>query len=147
MSQSFSFKRMSRLAAIQFAYQFEVNSGDFAQAVKNFMVFMQNNEEYKNVSYSFFKRLVRNLANISVLNAEIEKSLTSRRGVANLSLMELCILRIAVIEMIYERTDIPVIINEYVEISKEFLDKKNVRFINAFLDTLAKNVTRRCLEV
>jgi len=51
------------------------------------------------------------------------------------------ILRMATAEMLYIKTDVPVVIDESVEISKMYspIEDKGPGFINGILDTIAKN--------
>lgn len=138
-------KHISRLTAIQFAYQLEITHENLLESAEKFLssdIFKE--EDYKEIKISFFKRLISNL-NDETLSEQIEKSLKSGKNLIHLSIIELCILKIALIEMIYEKTDIPVIINEYIEIAKVFLDSNSIKFINALLDNLSKNVERKCL--
>lgn len=138
-------KHISRLTAIQFAYQLEITHENLLESAEKFLssdIFKE--EDYKEIKISFFKRLISNL-NDETLSEQIEKSLKSGKNLIHLSIIELCILKIALIEMIYEKTDIPVIINEYIEIAKLFLDSNSIKFINALLDNLSKNVERKCL--
>jgi transcription termination factor NusB len=53
------------------------------------------------------------------------------------------ILKVGIVEMIFEKTAIPVIIDEYVEIAKNFVDEKGVKFVNAILDKLSRQVERQ----
>ena len=138
-------KHISRLTAVQFAYQLEITHENLLESAEKFLssdIFKE--EDYKEIKISFFKRLISNL-NDETLSEQIEKSLKSGKNLIHLSIIELCILKIALIEMIYEKTDIPVIINEYIEIAKLFLDSNSIKFINALLDNLSKNVERKCL--
>ncbi len=138
-------KHISRLAAVQFAYQLEITKENYSDSVERFLssdIFKEG--EYKEIKTGFFKRLVSRL-NDETLTEQIKKTLKSGKNLIHLSIMELCILKIALIEMIYEKTDIPVIINEYIEISKVFIDNNSIKFINALLDTLSKNIERKCL--
>lgn len=138
-------KHISRLAAVQFAYQLEITHENLLESAEKFLssdIFKE--EDYKEIKISFFKRLISKL-NDETLSEQIKKSLKSGKNLIHLSITELCILKIALIEMIYEKTDIPVIINEYIEIAKVFLDSNSIKFINALLDNLSKNVKRKCL--
>lgn len=145
MSHKVISKHISRFAAVQFAYQLELTNADPLEAMENFLSLDTLKEDYKDIKINFFKQLVLKLNDSKTLDEQIEKSLRSGKTLKHLSVMELCILRVALIEMIYEKTDLPVIINEYVEIAKTFLDNSSIKFINALLDNISKNVERKCL--
>lgn len=139
-------KSVSRLAAVQFAYQIELTKEPLTESIESFISnYIKANEDFKDINLSFFKKLARNLVNSEILDSKIEDSLKTGEKLTCLPILELSILRIAVIEMMYEKTDIPVIINEYIEISKHFLDTNVTRFMNALLDSLSKNIERQCL--
>lgn len=105
-------------------------------------------ETYANddVNTKFFKRLVDNFQKDTNLDEIIEDALEDDKTVSNSPPVEICIIKTALTEMIFEKTDIPVVINEYVEIAKDFLDEKVAKFINALLDKISKKVERKCLE-
>ena len=53
------------------------------------------------------------------------------------------IISLAIYELIsYEKIPLQVIINEYVSIANEYLDKRNTGFINGILDNIAKNIRK-----
>ena len=99
----------------------------------------------KETNVNFFKRLVNNFTKDVNLDKTIEDSLGNNALISNAQPVEICIIKTALLEMIFEKTDIPVIINEYVEIAKDFVDEKSVKFINAVLDKIAQKVERKCL--
>ena len=105
-------------------------------------------ETYANdgVNTKFFKKLVDNFQKDTNLDDMIEDALEDDKTVSNSPPVEICIIKTALTEMIFEKTDIPVVINEYVEIAKDFLDEKVAKFINALLDKISKKVERKCLE-
>ena len=105
-------------------------------------------ETYANdgVNTKFFNLLVDNFQKDMNLDDMIEDALEDDKTVSNSPPVEICIIKTALTEMIFEKTDIPVIINEYVEIAKDFLDEKVAKFINALLDKISKKVKKRCLE-
>jgi len=146
MSHKVISKYISRFAAVQFAYQLELTNANPLEAMGKFLSLDTLKEkDYKDIKINFFKQLVLKLNDSKTLDEQIEKSLKSGKTLKHLSVMELCILRVALIEMIYEKTDLPVIINEYVEIAKTFLDNSSIKFINALLDNISKNIERKCL--
>ena len=135
-------KRVARVAAVQFMYEMEM-TGLKDPSNENLREFVETYVEEK-ISFSFFKKLVWNFQNSSDLEEIIEKALDDGRTISNSPPVEVCIIKTALVEMIFEKTDIPVIINEYVEIAKDFLDQKAAKFINALLDKISKTVERKC---
>ena len=139
-------KTMARFVAVQFMYKIHM-TGDTAFSPSDVDEFV-NTYAPKETNVKFFKRLVSNVSNFSKdanLDEIIETSLGNNALISNAQPVEICIIKTALVEMIYEKTDIPVIINEYVEIAKDFVDEKSVKFINAVLDKIAQKVERKCL--
>ncbi len=137
-------KRLARTLAVQFMYQLQMKD---IQSVSDIEVddFI-NTYANDNVNTKFFKKLVANFQKCTHLDEMIENVLEDGKTVLNSPPVEICIIKTALTEMIFEKTDIPVIINEYVEIAKDFLDEKSAKFINALLDKISKKVERKCLK-
>lgn len=137
-------KRLARTLAVQFMYQLQMKD---IQSVSDIEVddFI-NTYANDNVNTKFFKKLVANFQKCTHLDEMIESVLEDGKTVLNSPPVEICIIKTALTEMIFEKTDIPVIINEYVEIAKDFLDEKSAKFINALLDKISKKVERKCLK-
>ena len=137
-------KRLARTLAVQFMYQLQMKD---IQSISDIEVddFI-NTYANDNVNTKFFKKLVANFQKCTHLDEMIESVLEDGKTVLNSPPVEICIIKTALTEMIFEKTDIPVIINEYVEIAKDFLDEKSAKFINALLDKISKKVERKCLK-
>jgi N utilization substance protein B len=100
-------------------------------------------EEFAEMSVPLFRKLVMNFAE-SLDAAEIIRSnLTEGKDISNAPAINISLMKAAIYEMVFERTDVPVIINEYIEIAKDFTDPKSVRFINAILDKISKHIESR----
>ena len=136
-------KTMARFVAVQFMYKIHM-TGDAAFSPNDVDEFV-NTYAPKETNVKFFKRLVSNFSKDANLDEIIEISLGNNALISNAQPVEICIIKTALVEMIFEKTDIPVIINEYVEIAKGFVDEKSVKFINAVLDKIAQKVERKCL--
>lgn len=136
-------KTMARFVAVQFMYKIHM-TGDAAFSPSDVDEFV-NTYAPKETNVKFFKRLVSNFSKDANLDEIIEISLGNNALISNAQPVEICIIKTALVEMIFEKTDIPVIINEYVEIAKGFVDEKSVKFINAVLDKIAQKVERKCL--
>lgn len=96
------------------------------------------------LDHKFFRKLIADFQKDANLDEIIEAALEDGKAISNSPVVEICIIKTALIEMIFEKTDIPVIINEYLEIAKDFLDDKGVKFINALLDKISRKVERKC---
>lgn len=125
-------RRESRVIAMQMIYSFEL-------ANKNFI---EEANKLKDSDAKYFVSIVaEHKEDIDVL---IQESLTNYT-LPRLNIVDLSILRIAGAELLYTDTAPTIIINEALEITKEFSDqgdKKATRFNNKVLDTMLKNVKK-----
>ncbi|MEO1264545.1 MAG: transcription antitermination factor NusB, partial [Pseudomonadota bacterium] len=89
---------------------------------------------------TFFAELVRGVVRLQrTIDQEVDKQLADGWRLARVDSTVRQILRAALYELI-DRPDVPakVVINEYVDLSKEFFDQEEPRVINGVLDQLAK---------
>ena len=131
----------SRRFAMQAIYQWQM-TGDSITDIKQ-QFFEDNN--FSVIDTEFFSALVSGVASsISELDPFLEKNMS--RSVESVDPIERSILRIATYEFV-NRLDVPyrVVINEAVNIAKEFCAENSHGFVNAVLDKVAKEV--RHIEV
>lgn len=137
-------KRMARMAAVQVMYWNDI-AGEvvFPDCIDDFIWhFIRNEQEYEGINLRFFRRLVGRFGNGMNFEELLNKSMENDKGIHNLPVISLSIMKVAAIEMVFEKTDIPIIINEYIEISKSFVDRGSAKLINALLDRILKLVER-----
>ena len=73
----------------------------------------------------------------------IECNLSENWLIDRVDLTMKAIISLAIYELIsYEKIPLQVIINEYVSIANQYLEKKNTGFINGILDNIAKNIRK-----
>ena len=131
----------SRRLAMQAIYQWQM-TGDSITGIKQ--QFFEDNNVSK-IDAEYFSELVSGVAaNLSELDPLLEKYMT--RTIESVDPIERALLRLASYEFIY-RLDVPyrVILNEAVNITKEFCSEKSHGFVNAVLDKVAKEI--RHIEV
>lgn len=143
-----SSRRSSRLAAVQALYQLEQTS----QEVETIMIefkdhrfsLLQEDRLYFNPDIIFFESLVRGVSkNSATLRELIEKYLAENWRLDRLPSVMRAILLAACYELNHEEVvPLPVVLNEYIEISKEFFEEKEVSFVNGILDVISKNVRK-----
>lgn len=96
----------------------------------------------KDISEFAKKLFVGVRENLEVIDDYISQSIRSRKF-ARLSNTVLCILRIAIYEIIYEDTiPLAVSINEAVELSKKYGDRNEPRYVHGVLATVANKVEK-----
>ena len=131
----------SRRLAMQAIYQWQM-TGDSITGIKQ-QFFDENNSS--KIDTEYFSELVSGVAaNLSELDGLLEKYMT--RTIESVDPVERAILRLGAYEFV-NRLDVPyrVILNEAVNIAKEFCAEKSHAFVNAVLDKVAKEI--RHIEV
>lgn len=131
----------SRRFAMQAIYQWQM-TGDSITDIKQ-QFFDDNN--FSKIDADYFSELVSGVASsISELDPLLEKNMP--RTVESVDPVERSILRLATYEFIH-RIDVPyrVVLNEAVNITKEYCAENSHAFVNAVLDKVAKEV--RHIEV
>jgi N utilization substance protein B len=126
----------SRRLAMQAIYQWQMTGDNISDIKQQF--FDENN--MAKLDSAFFSEVVSGVASsISELDPLLEKYMS--RTVESVDPVERAILRLASYEFI-NRLDIPyrVVLNEAVNISKEFCAEKSHTFVNAVLDKVAKEI-------
>jgi transcription termination factor NusB len=130
------------MAAVQARYQKHIVSEKESFAiVQDFhsTFFLQDHEVYKDINVSFFEKLVSCFDDEIDFPAIVDKILSREKSLSNSSIMTQCIIEVAIIEDILGQTDRKIIINEYIDIAKEFVNSQDIRFVNAVLDKVLGN--------
>jgi N utilization substance protein B len=125
-------------------YQIDMlGENDSGQLDKFIAHYVDEAEELAEMNVPFFRNLVTHFAEPLDAAEIIRSNLTDGKDISNAPAINVSLMKAAIFEMVFESTDIPVIINEYIEIAKDFTDAKSVRFINAILDKISKHIERR----
>ena len=131
----------SRRLAMQAIYQWQMTGASITGIKQQF--FDENNSS--KIDTEYFSELVSGVAtNLSELDGLLEKYMT--RTIESVDPVERAILRLGAYEFV-NRLDVPyrVVLNEAVNIAKEFCAEKSHAFVNAVLDKVAKEI--RHIEV
>jgi N utilization substance protein B len=131
----------SRRLAMQAIYQWQMTGDNISDIKQQF--YEENN--MSKLDSGFFSELVSGVASsISELDPLLEKYMS--RSVESVDPVERSVLRLASFEFI-NRFDVPyrVVLNEAVNITKEYCAENSHAFVNAVLDKVAKEI--RHIEV
>lgn len=131
----------SRRLAMQAIYQWQMTNDNITDIKQQF--FDDNNAS--KIDAEYFSQLVSGVASsLSELDTLLEKYMS--RTIESVDPVERSILRLGAYEFI-NRLDVPyrVVLNEAVNITKEFCSEKSHGFVNAVLDKVAKEI--RHIEV
>lgn len=140
-----SSRHKSRILAFQYLYSWEINPCDTQTLAQN----MAENNPDLDQSFYFFSVLLMNGA----IEKQKELDTSFSPYLKNWSLdriakVDLSILRLATYELLYQKeTPAQVVINEAIEMAKEFSKDDSYKFINGVLESLIKgsgiNVKKR----
>ena len=135
----------ARLAATQALYQLEMTRADAEDVIREFIDYRFGSDvESGNLGEhdeSFFRDLVRGVLQKQVeIDRLLAGALAKGWTLGRIDSILRAMLRAAVFELI-GRADVPVgaVIDEYVELAKDFFDGVEPSFVNAVLDRIAQD--------
>ena len=129
-------RHKARIYALQSLYAWLLSNNHSQEIEEYFLI----NNDFTKVDTEYFVKLFRGVtSNVDRLDQQMLPFLD--RPLKELTLVELCILRIAIFELI-ECPDVPfrVVINEAVELNKKFGSTDGFKYINGVLDQVAKKL-------
>lgn len=143
---AFGARTASRLAAVQALYQLEIEPISPQTVIGQFIAhrFKEENTYFTKVNEPLFENIVLGVhEGYQELDSLIAKTLANGWNIDRLEVVVKAILRAATYELL-GKTNVPqpVVINEYVNITKAFFSGQEPAFVNASLDSLAKQVTQ-----
>jgi len=132
-------RRKAREAALQILFQTEFNDNSLKDILRQFW----KNKKADKETREFSSTLVENvLAHKEKIDLSIQ-SVSENWRVSRMAVIDLCILRIAVCELIFDEDLAPaIVINEAIEIAKKYSGTKAANFINGILDAIKKNTEK-----
>ena len=139
-------RRNTRKIAVQAVFQFFFSKEDVNKILEEFCNYRI--KEFKNYKKkydtNFLKKVVVGVhKNEEKITKIIECNLSENWLIDRVDLTMKAIISLAIYELIsYEKIPLQVIINEYVSIANQYLDKRNTGFINGILDNIAKNIRK-----
>ena len=137
-------KSKTRLAAIQLVTQQLINNQDIENIKEDFDKYYRNTKidnEYGKIEYNvnFLSKLVKYFKTIDIKNfsEEINQLIKFDRKFEKWDTINKAIILVAIGELRNSEKDkIIIILNDYIEISKSFVNLQETKFINAILDKL-----------
>ncbi len=130
----------ARRLAMQAIYQWQMTGDSITDIKQQFTEQNAVASSAGSIDTDYFTQLVSGVASsISELDPLLEKNMT--RSMESVDPVERAILRLATFEFV-NRLDVPfrVVLNEAVNITKEFCSEKSHTFVNAVLDKVAKEI-------
>ena len=133
-------RRQNRTAAFRFLYQWEMNPpDDLATELNDFLERLEKKDGYFSYAIELVDGTLEKLEEIDALINE----LVSNWEFSRIAKTDLAILRLGIYEILY-RIDVPpvVVIDEALEISKDFSSDNSRKFLNGVLDQASKRSGR-----
>ncbi len=127
-------RHRARRAALQAIYQWQMT----AQALEIIAAQFRDDKSWKGIDEELFSAHLYGVpADVTALDEHLQPILD--QPVAQLDPIERAILRMGAFELTH-RNDIPwrVVINEYVELAREFGAEQSHKYVNGILDNLAR---------
>lgn len=125
----------AREAVIALLYAYSSGNKD----IRKFAAMILEQKKIKNAQSEFalnlFDGVILHLDDIDKIIIDTLKSWDFDR----IAIIDKCIIRLGVYEMIFTNLDMPIIINEALEISKILGSENTTRFVNGILDSIGKN--------
>ena len=139
-------RRNTRKIAVQAVFQFFFSKEDVNKILEEFCNYrIKEIKNYKKkYDINFLRKVVVGVfENEKKITKMIECNLSENWFIDRVDLTMKAIISLAIYELIsYENIPLQVIINEYVSIANQYLDKSNTGFINGILDNIAKNIRK-----
>ena len=138
-------RRKGRILAFQALFSWDVHNGEILdQSIPDGLLdFSWTSQTIENETLAFSRLLVTGtVENIVMVDEMIQKHLENWE-IKRLNRVDLAIIRMSTYTLMFQ-TDIPpsVVIDEAVDISKEFGTDDSYRFVNGVLDSIRKTVIK-----
>ena len=140
INPNWSQRRQNRATAFRFLFQWEFNPTDrLSEDLREFIERLEHEEEFYAYSFELVDGV---LDKIEILDSII-KELVTNWDFSRIAKADLALLRVALYEIKY-RLEVPpvVIIDETLEISKEFSSANSKKFLNGVLDKALEQIKR-----
>ena len=133
-------RRKGRILAFQALYSWEMGNKDKENLLSFAWVENEKLERLGEESLAFARLLISGtLENIEKIDSVIKESLTENWEFSRLSKVDLSILRISVYTLLFQKDIHPtIVIDEAIEIAKEYGSDDSFKFVNAVLDYIRK---------
>ncbi len=126
-------RRQARTAVVGLLYAYDLGNRN----ISKFSDEIFESDKIRNRQRDFSKKLFNGtIKNLETIDEEIERHLAKDWNYNSIGKVEKAILRLGTYEIMIEKVDKRIIINEAIELAKALADDKSPRFINAILDAI-----------
>lgn len=140
INPDWSQRRQNRCAAFRYLFQWEMNPAEnLSEDLNVYLERLEGEEEFFTYAIQLVDGIIEKLGIID----SIIKELVDNWEFSRIAKTDLALLRVAIFEIKY-RLDVPpiVIINETLEISKDFSSENSRKFLNGVLDKAMEQMNR-----
>ena len=152
VNRGISYMRRSRIAAFQILFQIEFYKHTKPLEKIQTELYALYEHDYKDVEDKKHDtplnfELIENILPTAIekktdIEEALEPLLSDSWKLEELSLNISLILRLAVAEIMQTKTDLPVIINEYIEITKLYENSRDAKFVNSVVEAIGKSLRK-----
>ncbi len=126
-------RRQARTAVVGLLYAYDLGNRN----ISKFSDEIFESDKIRNKQRDFSKKLFNGtIKNLETIDEEIQRHLAKDWNYNSIGKVEKAILRLGTYEIMIEKVDKRIIINEAIELAKALADDKSPRFINAILDAI-----------
>jgi len=117
-------------------YAFDIGNKEIVEHVEHIFNQAKLKNKKKEYAYKLYNGVMDNLGGIDkTLMSHIDKKLHKKVG-----FVERAVLRMSTYELLYEKLETSICINEAVDITKDLCGEKSGYFVNGVLDSVAKSL-------
>ena len=127
-------RHQARTAVVGLLYAYDLGNENISKFSDEILEEDKIRNRQREFSHNLFDGTIQNL---KLIDTEIQKYLKDW-DYNTIGKVEKAILRLATYEILIEKTDKRIIINEAIELAKALADDKSPKFINAVLDAVGK---------
>jgi len=135
-------RHQSRTAVVGLLYAYDLGNENISDFTDEILEEGKIRNKQREFSHGLFNGTIENL---EMLDKEIQDHLKDW-DYDGIGKVEKAIMRLGAYEILIDKTDKAIIINEAVELAKELADEKAPQFINGVLDALGKPVAEQKTE-
>lgn len=129
----------NRKIAFEIVYSLETQGTKYEEYKENIDMLLEEKEVHGKATTKYIKDVVYGTKRHGKqIKKQIENCLSEKWSYDRVSKVNIAILEVAIFEMLFLKTPYKVVINEAVELAKEYADTKAPSFINGVLATIVK---------
>jgi len=133
--------RKSRVLAVQAIYQSELNDSDIGEIFEHYKQDHLTGAKGRQLDKKLFESVLRFLKMYpEVVENSLKECLQPKWTFERLEMVLRAILKVASAEAHLKCTPVPVLINEYVQVTNGFFDRDEDKLVNGVLDCLTKKI-------